>query len=280
MNRKLITENIVHIFEQCQGNVISSMDAICPEVAEMQMFETPLIGIASADDILFDKYKEENVIGPWHMKPTEWLDGAKTVISIFLPFTEAVKKNSRSCKGGPSLAWLHGRVEGQKFIDAYTSALCKYLASQGIRNCAPSIDSRFRQVTAGNGMQEYECVNEKTYGSNWSERHTAYACGLGTFGLSKGIITEKGMAGRFTSIIIDKEIETDTRPYSDVYEYCTKCGACIVRCPADAISMEHGKNHNICDAWLKEMKAAHAPRYGCGVCQTAVPCESRIPKRK
>jgi len=280
MNRELITENIVHIFEECQGNIISSSDAICPEVAGVQMFETPLIGIASSDDILFDKYKEKSVIGPWHMSPDEWLDGAKTVISIFLPFTEAVKKNSRSCKHGPSPAWLHGRVEGQEFIDAYTAALCEWLTSQGIRNCAPSIDARFKQVAAGKGMQEYECVNEKTYGSNWSERHAAYACGLGTFGLSKGIITEKGMAGRFTSIIIDKEIKPDTRPYSDVYEYCTKCGACIVRCPADAISMEQGKNHNICDAWLKEMKAAHAPRYGCGVCQTAVPCESRIPKRK
>jgi len=28
------------------------------------------------------------------------------------------------------------------------------------------------------------------------------------------------------------------------------------------------------------MKKKHAPRYGCGLCQTAVPCEDKIPKKK
>ena len=32
------------------------------------------------------------------------------------------------------------------------------------------------------------------YISTWSERHAMYAAGLGTFGLSKGLITKKGMA--------------------------------------------------------------------------------------
>ena len=31
--------------------------------------------------------------------------------------------------------------------------------------------------------------------------HAAYLCGLGTFGLSRGIITKPGMAGRFGSIM-------------------------------------------------------------------------------
>ncbi len=30
------------------------------------------------------------------------------------------------------------------------------------------------------------------FASSWSERHAAYAAGLGTFGLSDGLITEKG----------------------------------------------------------------------------------------
>ena len=40
------------------------------------------------------------------------------------------------------------------------------------------------------------------YASNWSERHVAYVCGLGTFGC-QGLITSKGLAGRFGSIITD-----------------------------------------------------------------------------
>lgn len=126
-------------------------------------------------------------------------------------------------------------------------------------------------------MSEYACVNEYTFGSNWSERHAAYVCGLGTFGLSKGLITEKGMAGRFASIIIDTEMIPDKRAYAGIYDYCTMCGACVRRCPAGAISKENGKNHNICNEWLQKMGKKYAPRYGCGLCQTKVPCESRIP---
>ena len=64
--------------------------------------------------------------------------------------------------------------------------------------------------------------------SLWSERHAAYVCGLRTFGLSKGLITKKGIAGRFTSLITDLPLLADERAYTDVYEYCTRCGACAV----------------------------------------------------
>ena len=144
-----------------------------------------------------------------------------------------------------------------------------WFEENGVKACVPSNDKRFHQV-----------IENGVYGSNWSERHVAYLCGLGTFGLSKGIITEKGMAGRFMSIIIDKEMEIDERPYTDVYEYCTKCGACIRRCPANAITMEKGKEHAPCDAWNKKIGAMNTPRFGCGLCQVKVPCESKNPVRK
>jgi epoxyqueuosine reductase len=40
-----------------------------------------------------------------------------------------------------------------------------------------------------------------SYASSWSERHAAYAAGLGTFGLCDGLITARGKAVRFGSII-------------------------------------------------------------------------------
>lgn len=91
------------------------------------------------------------------------------------------------------------------------------------------------------------------------------------------MITEKGMAGRFLSCIISEEIPPDTRPYTDIYAYCIRCGACIERCPVNAISFEQGKVHSICSAWLNKTAALYKPRYGCGLCQTAVPCESCNP---
>ena len=87
---------------------------------------------------------------------------------------------------------------------------------------------------------------EPAYASTWSERHAAYVAGLGTFSLSKHLITEKGLCGRFGSVITDAPLEVTPRPYTDPYEYCTFCGACVPRCPARAISVEKGKTIKVC----------------------------------
>jgi epoxyqueuosine reductase len=113
--------------------------------------------------------------------------------------------------------------------------------------------------------------------SNWSERHVAFVCGLGTFGLSKGLITPKGVAGRFASIITELYLPPDKREYEDIYEYCSMCGKCAKNCPANAITIENGKNDYACFAFLKKTSEKYKPRYGCGKCQVGVPCESRIP---
>ena len=114
--------------------------------------------------------------------------------------------------------------------------------------------------------------------SRWSERYAAYACGLGTFGLLRGLITEKGMAGRFASIIVTETFEPDERKYTGVYDYCIKCGACARNCPANAISLKHGKNNIKCNKHVETMKKKYPPRYGCGKCQVGVPCEFRAPR--
>ncbi len=280
LEKNFVADNVSRIYKECPGNIISEQIAICPEVAGIQMFEEPLIGVASAEDPLFKEYKSERVIGPWHMTPQEWLAEAQTVISLFFPFTEEVKKGNRVATECPSPAWLHGRIEGQEYIISFTKMLSAWFTEQGIKNCTPCIDERFVKIVEGKQVEQYACASERTFGSNWSERHAAFACGLGTFGLSKGIITEKGMAGRFTSIIIDAKMQADERAYTEVYEYCTQCGACVRRCPAQAISLENGKDHTKCNACLMKFKEVTAPRFGCGFCQTKVPCESRIPERR
>lgn len=126
-----------------------------------------------------------------------------------------------------------------------------------------------------------ECSEDNNilnFTSNWSERHIAFVCGLGTFGLSKGLITNKGISGRFGSIITELYITPDKRQYDDIYEYCTMCGACGRNCPASAISVEKGKDHKACFAFLEKTREKHAPRYGCGKCQVKVPCEGSLPR--
>ena len=126
-------------------------------------------------------------------------------------------------------------------------------------------------------METEKTGEDIRYIPSWSERHAAFACGLGTFGLSKGLITEKGVCGRFGSIITDLELPPDERNYKEVYEYCNMCGVCITHCPVNAISLDKGKNSSLCSKFLDEVREKHAPRYGCGKCQVSVPCESGIP---
>lgn len=259
----------MELFAQCSGNQME-----IPGAGLINFFEPPIIGFASAADQLFEKYKKKEVIGPMFMSPEEWLPGAKTVAAFFFPFSSAVRDSNRETPGQPSVPWLYGRIEGQQFLNGFMDRLRHHLKDAGIAACVPSMDGRFqvqRELLAGEDGDDFH-VN-----SRWSERHAAYACGLGTFGLSRGLITKRGMAGRITSIIIDAEFEPDERPYTGVYDFCIRCGACVVKCPAEAISMEHGKNNVKCSSYLDKTKEWYAPRYGCGKCQVGVPCESGMP---
>jgi epoxyqueuosine reductase QueG len=173
----------------------------------------------------------------------------------------------------PALEWLHARVEGQAFQDEICGFGVGLFRQEGIEALAPMEDPRFSRIspiTRNEQEQDY-------YTSNWSERHAAYICGLGTFGLSKGLITRKGVAGRYVSIITAAEFEGDTRPYTGIYEYCTFCGACVRNCPGGAISQKTGKSHPLCSAFVESTRVQHAPRFGCGKCQVRVPCEAGIP---
>lgn len=277
MTQEQLELQISDFVEQSPLNYISEEEAMDVSLAGMRIYDTPIWGYADASDELFMELKKKEVVGPQLVVPSEWLKGAKTVISYFLPFTEAVRKSNRE-QGMPSKEWLHGRIEGQRFVAVLSQHIRELLEENGHQAVVPAADERFHCVMEPNGV--FEEWKEASYTSNWSERHAAYISGLGTFGLSKGIITKRGMAGRLGSLITDADYEATERVYSDIYEYCTKCGACVRRCPVEAISLEHGKNHAICDTVMQKTKAQYKKYYGCGKCQTKVPCENQIPNPK
>ena len=78
---------IGQVFSSCSENTIPAQKALLPELSGAQIFEAPIFCVAAADDPLYAKLTQPEVIGPWHMGPEEWLPGAKAVISIFFPFT-------------------------------------------------------------------------------------------------------------------------------------------------------------------------------------------------
>jgi len=257
-----IIKSAEHFTATSPGNYISDDVALEPSFVGMQIYEAPIFAFGAANDVLYTKYKDADIVGDSFMTPLEWLPGAKTVISFFMPFTERVKKANAVNDDWPAGEWLQARHEGQLFLQELLLHIQKQICEAGYTCLIPSLDSRFN------------IINRSI--PNWSERHAAYACGLGTFGLSKGMITKKGICGRFGSLLTCLDADITERPYSDIYEYCNMCGICIRKCPANAISKE-GKDSRLCAAFLDKVRQKHDPRSGCGKCQVNVPCESRIP---
>ena len=271
VDRLMIKEIASHYLASAEGNFIKAEQAISGNLVGMRLFAEPLIGFACASDTMFLELKQPHAIGEHFWLPEDWLPNAKTVVSIFFPFTELVRKANAETGKWPAPEWLHGRYEGQKLINEFCAHLRDELVSAGYPSVAPSLDDRF--WSRGQGVTD----GSATFTSNWSERHVAFACGLGTFGLSKGLITRKGIAGRFASIVTALDLGADAREYTSVYEYCSSCGDCIRQCPVGAISFDRGKDHVVCSEFPDEIRQKFAPRYGCGKCQVAVACEFGTP---
>lgn len=261
--------------QNCPENYVPPEDALRPDLAGMRIFDAPLLGAAAAEDPLFRQLQTPGVVDPNTLLPTDWLAEAQSVLAFFLPFTEAVRHSNRQSADTASEEWLHARIEGQIMVDRLGAFLCELLQREGFAAVYPAADERFAMVSP--------------FASNWSERHVAYICGLGTFGISRGLITSRGIAGRFGSVITSASIPATGRAYSSPFEYCTMCGKCQKNCPAQAIDTKrgviHGKDQDRCSAFVDaSYLPPHGPnqriRFGCGKCQVGVPCEARIPRSK
>lgn len=254
-----IGEQLVAFVVGDPGNSLAAHDG-------MTIYDAPLVSIAAADDPLFARLKEPEVVGPHYLAPAEWLPGARSVISYFLPFTEAVRSSNRQ-PGLPSSEWVSARIDGEAFNVSARKMLVAMVERLGGQGIAPAIDPRF----------EVQPVT-----SNWSERHVGYVAGLGTFGLHRHLITARGSAGRIGSVVTTLALAPTLRSYEDPYENCLwfrdgSCGICLDRCPTGALT-EAGKDKYICKHYLEEtVWAIFKPRYGCAKCQVAVPCEDALP---
>ena len=251
-------------------------------------FAAPLAGFSNGADPLFKDFKKH--VGPFHLTPTELFSltfndfdiqpGELTVISWILPHIKATRSDNRKETFYPSERWARGRIFGEKVNEKLRNHVLKALAANGYDAVAPAFTPQF----------SVRLSPDFGYASTWSERHAAYASGLGTFGLCDGLITAAGKAMRAGSVIARIDVAPTPRPYENHHEYCLHythgiCGKCIKRCPVEAIS-ETGKNKHLCRDHLFRVTSDHVTQtygfdgYGCGLCQTKVPCEFRIPDKR
>ncbi len=244
----------------------------------------PRIGIARGDDPLFATLKED--IGPFYWTPAEAFrlafpgtdpdPSSLSVISWVLPQTEATRKEQAREKEYPSERWARSRFFGEAFNCALRRHLSEELTAAGHPSVAPERLPGF----------DYRRSERFGLASNWSERHTAWIAGHGTFGLSDGLITPLGKAVRFGSVVAEVELSPTPRPYSGHQDWCLwhargTCGACIPRCPIGAITAA-GHEKDRCRDYVRKMGQFAGSRYGmgatpCGLCQVGIPCEGRIP---
>ena len=262
-------------FDTCPMNFVTKEMAISPDDIGKKLYDHPIIAIGDANDTLWNDLKEPEAVGYIFKTPLEWMPDGKSVVAYFAPFTDFVIYGN--CTDGIEVGngWLYARIEGQAFLTETNHWIERWFKERGISALSPYASKEFDYVFEP-GSSTTITDSHLSFTSNWSERHVAYVCGLGTFGLQKALITAKGVCGRFGSVITNVELPITKREYTEIYEYCLMCGECC-KCPADAISLDKGKNHHICTSYFDTLRDKYAPRYGCGKCYVNVPCMKQKP---
>lgn len=249
-------------------------------------FREPIIGFASVKDPMFYSFKE--IIKESHLTPTEayelFFDGKTidngTVISIVLPLSYEIIESNKEIKM-PSKKWILMGCFAKDFISDLSNYIAHILKEKGYNVVDPSSQEFFKIV-----------IDDNAY-SNWSQKHIAYTCGLGTFCLNGGFITEKGRAVLLLSFVTNLVVEPDIIPYENRTANCLhfhdeKCEDCIKRCPVNALSedgidklkcfdMSYGKKAK---KHVKSLGIETEKAYGCGLCLVGVPCESENPVKQ
>jgi len=271
---KMLTE----LYEADGGKYFDDLD-------KRVVLDSPAVGVAAADDPMFVRIKES--LGEYYWTPAEALVAAgavvtaRSVISWSMPVPEAVRKANRNETQRPARNWAYVRTFGERLITRMRLGLVERLGQLGFAATAPQEDPH-NEVARQPGVGLSAC---------WSERHAAFVAGLGTFSLSGGLITARGVAHRLGSVVTDAEIKPTRRPYGDApFAWCLRtvrgsCGECIRRCPAGSVGeTPAARDKERCRDQLMDVVAPWARQtfgwdgeYGCGLCQTDVPCESRNP---
>jgi hypothetical protein len=271
-----------------------------------RIFDPPLTGVSRGNDPIFEKYKE--VIGPEHLTPLDmWAaNGLKNekdtasdlrVLSIVFPYVKHIRDESKTAERMPAEIYCVGRNYANAFISDMQRKTVQFLKNSGYRAVAPILSPAFQILTQKNPPQFY---------SVWSERHMAFAAGLGTFSLHEGLITEEGCNIRLGSVLTDAPLTVTPRKSDEPYANCLfytrgKCRECEKRCPADAIT-ETGHDKMKCRQYgvivSKEMNErlgtllkphkrnvagigiTTSYPVGCAFCQFGVPCMDRNPVKR
>ncbi|NVM37399.1 MAG: hypothetical protein HWN81_17520 [Candidatus Lokiarchaeota archaeon] len=271
-----------------------------------RIFSNPLIGVAQGGDPIFQKFKE--VVGSEHLTPLElWLaEGQERihaselrVISIVLPYVDKIRNESKNIKKF-SRVKLPAEIYsiGRNYANSFKQETCRQIIG--------FFNKKSYRTVAGMLSESFSIMVKGSFYSTWSERHIAFATGLGTFSLHEGLITEVGCNIRLASVVTNAPLKITQRKNDDPYTNCLYyskgiCRECEERCPANAID-ENGHNKIKCYEYGQKIagkviarigpilkphvrcvnRILRPPSYpvGCAFCQFGVPCMDKNPTAK
>lgn len=202
------------------------------------LFRKPIVSYSSADDSRYIDLKR--LIGAWHAHPTELLPNAKSVISYFIPFTKEVIEQPKRVPYG-SWLWSEAYQETNRHFNNVNKAISGYLIDEGY-------STKMIPSTHNYDPKDLKCF--------WSHRSAAVIAGLGSFGINRLVITEKGSGGRFCSVITSATLTTNKQPVDTRCLYIKKgvCGLCLKTCPVQALA-PNAINKFACQDRLNEHEA-------------------------
>lgn len=221
------------------------------------LWRTPLVGFADADAPYIQNLPQ--LITDRHLLPQSFMAHPTVVISIFVPFRpEIANSNIGVADNLPSRTWVDAYYTTNTMLGHLGQALAEFIRSKGCDAVVPDNVTMYLDILK----------------SNWSQRHLAYAAGMGTFGINNMLITDSGCCGRFTSVIADipdavtGSILTEERC---LYKKNGSCGKCAANCFSGALTVD-GFNRELCQEMCMRNDADC-----CGKCDTDIPCAFSLP---
>jgi epoxyqueuosine reductase QueG len=226
-------------------------------------WEGPLVGFAGAADPLCTDLKRW--VSETHSLPEDWLEGARTVIVYFVPFNRKTSLRNRHGEKA-SVEWAVAYVETNQLLTELGRRLSEELGAAGFRSA---------RVPPTHNFDERRLI------SDWSHRHFAWIAGLGTFGLNRMLITEKGCCGRLGSLVSDVLIEPTPRPKKEfcLFKHDGTCKKCVDHCFSGALkvdSYDRKKCYEVC-LTNAETHSELGLADVCGKCVSGVPCSFKNP---
>jgi len=260
------------------------------------IYNEPLVGFSDGDEPIFTEYR--TIVGPIHATPREILakvfnkspEEVSTHVSVItwiLPIRREIRESNRQETANPSRLWTSVEYYGGYiFLEAMQQHMVGLLTKMGHLAVAPGMEPYFKDTmlelqTKGEDIRRIKEELKERGISNWSEKHAAYAAGLGTFSFSGNFISERGVAitigSVVTSLALPASERTAENPYANCLFYATgDCELCARRCPVEAIT-DKGHDDIKCAIHFVKLKALEEKynigRAGCGMCLTKVPCE-------